>query len=615
MIKERRHETRIKPSPLAAALKEDISFSESRNPVSEGGVVELSLPFPKGVKMVKSLIDISPGGLSFKMAREEGFLFPGTLIYDPVIYIDGKKIEKTCAEIIHATASEEESSFKIGMRFIASARQRSVLSRKTVAYPFRPMRYDLNNNVLPEKTVHWTDRQGLSYVALLKNISFYGLAFEIPRETKEMDLRLQDTIDSLEVRVGNHCVYRGKVSIIWLRPDPSKITVGVSLAKRCDKLKELLLQEAQSFQKGKGDETMPLSCYRSLARLDTSFKAMVADLRYVLEMTEKRLKKEEKTTSRLEMFSKDPIEEVVFKQVEPDFFGYVDLAMSRLNDLVFPFDAATHRTHRDYFHKQLWNLISQSPFAYRCYTKPLGYAGDYAMMNMIYGDPYKGDTFFAKLWNKYFCSYNLAAQAYRNRIAFLIHHMEAVVQNGIKEGRKSRILSMACGPANELVEFMNQCDMSSQAELTLVDKEPEALYFAHEMLLEAKTGKGRQTNLHVYAISLMQLLMSPSLHFSSLHQQDFIYCTGLFDYLSPRLCRRALQRFFELLNDGGLLVIGNYDPCNPFKAGMEYCLEWHLRYRTQAELIQLASDAVGAASRIYCEAEKTGINNFLIIKK
>lgn len=31
-----------------------------------------------------------------------------------------------------------------------------------------------------------------------------------------------------------------------------------------------------------------------------------------------------------------------------------------------------------------------SPFAYRAYHKPLGYAGDYEMVNMIARDPYEG---------------------------------------------------------------------------------------------------------------------------------------------------------------------------------------------------------------------------------
>ena len=49
-------------------------------------------------------------------------------------------------------------------------------------------------------------------------------------------------------------------------------------------------------------------------------------------------------------------------------------------------------------------LLLSSPFLYRAYQKPLGYAGDYEMVNMIARDPYEGGSLFAKVVNLWFLS-------------------------------------------------------------------------------------------------------------------------------------------------------------------------------------------------------------------
>ncbi len=582
--------------------------SQSKNDVSNGYVV-LSLPFPKGIKIIKRLIDVSEKGLSFEISQEEGFLLPGTIIKNPVVYLNGIRKEAPFAEIVHVTPLKEKHSFKMGLQFMADSRARPLLGRKAFANAIRPIRYHFPTHTPEQKTVHFIDHSGSNNVCFLKNISMYGLSFEMKRETNDPVLRLGDTLYSCEIRIGNTVVYHGKVTVVWLRSEPGKLIVGGFLEKKCDKFKEIILQEEASIYAEKHSLSF------NVDGVNTSFKALVADLRYVLETVQEILEREEKRVSRNETIFKDRVEDVVLKQYESDVFGYLDATLSKLNVMVSPFDKETDAVHRSYFHKQLWHLIKQSPFAYRCYTKPLGYAGDYEIMDALYRDPYKGDTLFGKLWNKYLCSYNRAARAYRNRISFLIEQIGSATRKGEQEKKNSRILSMACGPANELVAFIDRSEISNYADLTIVDREPEALYFAHEMLLEAKALKERRTKINAYYIPLKQFFSLPVSQFYPINQQDLIYCSGLFDYLGDVGCRRALKRFFEMLCEGGKLIIGNFDPCNELKAGMKYCLDWHVRHRTQADLILLAERSVGTASRIYCEAEEIGINHFLIVER
>jgi extracellular factor (EF) 3-hydroxypalmitic acid methyl ester biosynthesis protein len=45
-----------------------------------------------------------------------------------------------------------------------------------------------------------------------------------------------------------------------------------------------------------------------------------------------------------------------------------------------------------YFHERFGALVDLSPFAARCFREPLGYAGDFEMMNMVYRNDSLGGT-------------------------------------------------------------------------------------------------------------------------------------------------------------------------------------------------------------------------------
>jgi hypothetical protein len=64
-----------------------------------------------------------------------------------------------------------------------------------------------------------------------------------------------------------------------------------------------------------------------------------------------------------------------------------------------------------------------------------------------------------------------------------------------------------------------------------------------------------------------------------------------------------------------MLIIGNFGPGNEFTWGLEYGAEWYLIYRTQADLISLAHDAVGTMPQVSCEVDSTKINNFLVVRQ
>ena len=52
--------------------------------------------------------------------------------------------------------------------------------------------------------------------------------------------------------------------------------------------------------------------------------------------------------------------------------------------------------HRAYMKRQIHPVVLCSPFLYRTLQKPLGYAGDYEMVNMMTRDPFEGASMFAR---------------------------------------------------------------------------------------------------------------------------------------------------------------------------------------------------------------------------
>ena len=104
--------------------------------------------------------------------------------------------------------------------------------------------------------------------------------------------------------------------------------------------------------------------------------------------------------------------------------------------------------HRSYIQRHLHPIVLCAPFAYRSYRKPLGYAGDYEMVNMMLRDPREGSSLFAKIFNVWLLHQGSAA-AHRNRISFLKKRLVEETAAAARAGRKARILNLGCGPAWE----------------------------------------------------------------------------------------------------------------------------------------------------------------------
>jgi len=259
-----------------------------------------------------------------------------------------------------------------------------------------------------------------------------------------------------------------------------------------------------------------------------------------------------------------------------------------------------------FMREQVGAFVYGAPFAFRAYSKPRGYAGDYEMMNHLYRDERVGKSLFDQCMHKYFID-EPAGVAVKNRGRYLLEKIKTVVARS--SSKKIRILAVASGPAMEQQLFLKEVthNTGKEIEFVCIDQDEESLKHAQRQIQSAdrfiKSGHTfRFVNLAIKNIIGRGL---PEKNF------DLIYTAGLFDYFTDPVAQLTATKLFEGLAPGGELVIGNFSKDNPSVAFMEMVLDWHLIYRSVEDLHKLFG---GIDKQMVVEDEPLKINLFACLK-
>jgi extracellular factor (EF) 3-hydroxypalmitic acid methyl ester biosynthesis protein len=235
------------------------------------------------------------------------------------------------------------------------------------------------------------------------------------------------------------------------------------------------------------------------------------------------------------------------------------------------------------------------------------------MVNMILGSPHEGSSLFAKFLNTYFLS-QPPAEAHRNRIKYLTEQIITETERVAKLGQPARIFNLGCGPAREIQNFLIEEDISNLAEFTLLDFNEETLHYTANRLTELKERYNRKTAVRYLPKSVSQILRDSRRAQEVFRSEsyDLVYCAGLFDYLSDRVCRKMMEILFDLVVPGGLLITTNVATHNPVRNMMEYVGAWNLIHR---DARQLASLRPPWESEFRVTTEPTSMNLFLELRR
>ena len=258
-------------------------------------------------------------------------------------------------------------------------------------------------------------------------------------------------------------------------------------------------------------------------------------------------------------------------------------------------------------------LLTAAPVLHRAYNKPLGYPGDFTVMLHIYKDGFEGETAFGQVFHKLACEEPLSAGV-RTRKDLIKKLTAQEHARRRAEDMPLRAMSLGCGPAREVVEYLAEGDSPPEhIHWTLIDQEEKALSVAYHDVLRGIDARQSSCTTQCLYLSFEQLIRDPLAVRGE--PQDFIYCVGLFDYLNLRRAQALLETLYERLAPGGLLAVGNALGPNMHYWLAELVLDWTLIYRDRDELRRLASSLTGAGAELEILRESSEAYDFIVLRK
>jgi len=244
----------------------------------------------------------------------------------------------------------------------------------------------------------------------------------------------------------------------------------------------------------------------------------------------------------------------------------------------------------------------------RSYYKPMGYPGDFRIMNYMYDARPEGDDLKTQFLHMLGVFAGQPIVSRMTRLAELVVGHANTMKN---KDQPVSIMSIGCGPARELETILARSGKNTRWRATLVDQEPQALNYA----LSAAMVLPDSDRLETLALNIsFKDMLNPSGLGAYLSEQDIIYSSGLVDYLNPLLAMRFVRRMYDYLKPGGKLIIGNV---NDLPTGtlwpMEYVLDWTLYFRNEEEMRAIAAETPDAIISI--EEDALNAIYFLVVEK
>ena len=447
----------------------------------------------------------------------------------------------------------------------------------------------------------------------LFDVSQNGIAFEW---AGELAPELGAEIQKLTIQFDAHEAYSGLARVSSVRRVGALTVVGASLLDTLMNIEDVLhLRDVKAWVAGASSDKLRAEEAPWKVAGYERFKSLVADLRLFLEDGQTQLNDlEASLPSHISQGEQgSPARDALIERVRSGFSSDIVRAAAELDAAMRGAQGKDLESLREFSQRQLHTLLMQSPWMHRARHKPLGYPGDFEIMNGLYGNLFVGQTLFAKAMNLAFVSMP-AAEAVRAR-KDLIKAELTVALDRSAPSRPVRVLSIAAGPAQEVFEVLQEREeLAGPVEIVLFEQDRRALAYAHARLNRVVNQRFRgQVKLVLRHDSIKRLLLGSTV-FTENGEFDMVYASGLFDYLQRNTWIRLCRTLYGTVAPAGTLYVGNMAPDNPTRWVMEFHLDWNLVHRDRGELLELARAAAPLATLRICE-ERSGINPFVALTR
>jgi len=452
--------------------------------------------------------------------------------------------------------------------------------------------------------------QGLEISGPIIQLGRHEVVFEIYSPTAV--IQTSEALREFKVHLGNHIAYSGRAVVKSAVQAGAKTVCAAALDDGWQ-----LQFSIDELQPGRMQALFKehLREWRKLYLIRPEYKLHMADMENFFEELRAWLDQMELGIRTAPSKDIQKVESDVARELGASIIPSIDALFEKFEYLAEALEPKTRPVHRVYMQRRLHPLLLCAPFAHRTLTKPLGYAGDYEMVAMLARNRPEGESLYAKIVHLWFV-HQAPAEAHRNRLKHLTQRLVEETLRAASPGKPARILSVACGPSVELQDFVREHEISNRADLTFLDFNEETLEYVAAVFKDLKAKLSRRTPVQFVKRSVHHLLKESmrSAASSSTQQYDFIYCAGLFDYLTDAVCQRLMTLLYDWVAPGGLLLATNVESSNPMRFGMEHLLDWHLIYRSGPQLQALRPTQV-APEDFVIRADITGVNLFMEARK
>lgn len=447
----------------------------------------------------------------------------------------------------------------------------------------------------------------------LFDVSQNGIAFEWPGDCP---LELGTELEELTVQFDDHEAYSGLSRVSSVRRIGASTVVGVSLLDTLMNIEDVLhLRDVKAWVAGASSDKLRADEAPWRVAHYERFKSLVADLRLFLEDGQEQLSElEASLPSHISQGEQgSPARDALIERVRNGFSSDIVRAAHEIDAAARGATGKDVYCLREFSQRHLHALLMQSPWMHRARHKPLGYPGDYEVMNGLYGNHFVGASLFAKAVNLAFVSMP-AAEAVRTRKDLIKSELSKHLDRA-SPSRPVRILSIAAGPAQEVYELLQEREsIAGPVEIVLFEQDRRALTYAYSRLSRVVTQRWRgRVKIVLLHDSIKRLLLGTTV-FTESGEYDMVYASGLCDYLQRHTWIRLCRTLYETVAPQGTLYVGNMAPDNPTRWVMEMHLEWNLVHRERSELLELAHTAAPRAELRICE-EQSGINPFVALTR
>jgi len=451
------------------------------------------------------------------------------------------------------------------------------------------------------------------YACALQDVSTSGLAFERPAD---FEVTPGARIRRLSVVSGEHELYAGGVIVRAVRKSEGLEVVGASFLDEPMNMDDVI--QLRAVRERQTDPRLDVRTDALAWSCDDDqrhqFQSLIAEKHLFLRDAEARFHSLEADLPWHVLHGEKvgPARQALIEQLHEGFVpAFVDYTV-RIDAALRKVPIQYHAQMKAYARAMIQDSYMLAPLMHRCLTKPLGYPGDYVIMRYLYEDRFEGPTLWAKALHLAGTSAP-ACCAVRTRKDMVLDHLRRLVEQRAKRGLRTKVLSVASGPAQETIELLrDHPDIARSLDILLFDQDRDALEFVNNRLNRLKFENGQAfegANIHLRHDTIRRLLEDDTL-FEDFGPVDLVFCSGLFDYLRFHTGVRLLRNLHATLGEGGRLLAGNLVPEQPTRWVFDFHMDWFLEYRSREQLLAMGEAACKHSNPSIIE-ESTGWNPFV----